>query len=143
MPGDCPGILPICAFPLSQPINITAPARNSPERVRDTIRTFPEKSGKPPPVWKPPGLASPNNLRLRNPGFGNRKLRGNRKPRVFTNRHPPKHLPLLVSKCIGVHSTLERSAGASFGGRHQGVWGRVRVATYENPGFPDPGFRNL
>ena len=35
----------------------TAPARNSPERVCDTIWTFPEKSGKP-PVWKPPGLAS-------------------------------------------------------------------------------------
>ena len=27
---------------------LTAPTRNSPERVRDTIRTFPEKSGKPP-----------------------------------------------------------------------------------------------
>ena len=37
---------------------LTAPMRNSPERVRDTIWTFPEKSGKP-PVWKP-GLASLN-----------------------------------------------------------------------------------
>ena len=27
---------------------LTAPTRNSPERVRDTIWTFPEKSGKPP-----------------------------------------------------------------------------------------------
>ena len=34
---------------------LTAPTRNSPERVRDIIWTFPEKSG------KPPGLASPNN----------------------------------------------------------------------------------
>ena len=32
---------------------LTAPARNSPERVRDTIRTFPEKSG------KSPGLETP------------------------------------------------------------------------------------
>ena len=32
---------------------LRAPARNSPERVRDTIWIFPEKSG------KPPGLASP------------------------------------------------------------------------------------
>ena len=32
---------------------LTAPTRNSPERVRDTIRTFPEKSG------KPPGLETP------------------------------------------------------------------------------------
>ena len=31
---------------------LTAPMKNSPERVRDTIWTFPEKSG------KPPGLAS-------------------------------------------------------------------------------------
>ena len=32
--------------------------RNSPERVRDTIWTFPKKCGKH-PGWKPPGLASP------------------------------------------------------------------------------------
>ena len=32
---------------------------------------------------------------------------------------------------------------ASFGGRDGGFWGRVRVAIYENPGFPNPGFRNL
>ena len=32
---------------------LTAPTRNSPERVRDTIWTFPEKSG------KPPGLETP------------------------------------------------------------------------------------
>ena len=38
---------------------LTAPTRNSPEGVRDTIWTFPEKVGNP-PVWKPPGLASPN-----------------------------------------------------------------------------------
>ena len=36
---------------------LRAPMRNSPERVRDTIWTFPEKSGKP-PGWNPPGLAS-------------------------------------------------------------------------------------
>ena len=36
---------------------LRAPARNSPERVRDTIWTFPEKVGNP-PVWKHPGLAS-------------------------------------------------------------------------------------
>ena len=38
---------------------------------------------------------------------------------------------------------MERSAGASFGGQDGGFWGRVRVAIYENPGFPNPGFRNL
>ena len=37
---------------------LTAPTRNSPERVHDTTRTFPEKS------WKPAGLASLK-LRLR------------------------------------------------------------------------------
>ena len=31
------------------------PTRNIPERVRDIIRTFPEKKGNP-PVWKPPRL---------------------------------------------------------------------------------------
>ena len=37
--------------------------RNSPERVRDTIWTFPEKSGKPPGL-ETPGLASLNKLML-------------------------------------------------------------------------------
>ena len=63
-------------------------------------------------------------LRLQNPGSRNRK------PRVFINRHPlppsrppktsckiAKDPPLLVWECIGVHSTMERSAEASFGGR--------------------------
>ena len=36
---------------------LRALARNSPERVRDTIWTFPEKSGKPPSLEPPPGLA--------------------------------------------------------------------------------------
>ena len=36
---------------------LRAPTRNSPERVRDTILTFPKKSGKPPGL-EPPGLAS-------------------------------------------------------------------------------------
>ena len=48
--GDSPGIFPIGPFPLSR--LLTAPTRNSPERVCDTIWTFPEKCG------KPPGLAS-------------------------------------------------------------------------------------
>ena len=72
----------------------------------------------------------------------------------FINRHPPfpplkkpfkipKDPPLLVWECIGVHRAMERSAGASFGGRDGGFWGRVRVAVYENPGFPSPGYRNL
>ena len=40
------GIFPICPFPLSRPIDlIKAPTKNIPGRVRDTIRTFPEKSG--------------------------------------------------------------------------------------------------
>ena len=65
---DFSGIFPICSgmvrgFSRFVPFLflglLRAPTRNSPERVRDTIWTFPEKSGKP-PVWKPPGLASPN-----------------------------------------------------------------------------------
>ena len=35
---------------------------------------------------------------------------------------------------------MERSAGASFGERDGGFWGRV--AMYEDPWFPNPGFRN-
>ena len=35
---------------------LRAPTRNSPERVRDTIWTFPEKKWA--RVWKPPGLSS-------------------------------------------------------------------------------------
>ena len=33
---------------------LRAPTRNSPERVRDTIWTFPEKGGKPPRFGNPP-----------------------------------------------------------------------------------------
>ena len=36
---------------------LEAPTKNIPERVRDSIRSFPEKVGKP-PVWKRHGLAS-------------------------------------------------------------------------------------
>ena len=49
--GDGPGIFPICSFPLSRPIKS---AYDSPERVRDTIWTFPEKSGKHPGLETPP-----------------------------------------------------------------------------------------
>ena len=38
---------------------LRAPTRNSPERVCDTLWTFPEKVGDP-SVWKPPALASLN-----------------------------------------------------------------------------------
>ena len=45
--------------PFCKPPILTAPTRNSPERIRNTIRTFPKKSGKPgsletPSVWNPP-----------------------------------------------------------------------------------------
>ena len=59
---DFSGICPICSgmvrgFSRFVPFLflglLRAPTRNSPERVRDTIRTFPEKSG------KPPGLEAP------------------------------------------------------------------------------------
>ena len=33
---------------------LKAPTRNIPERVRDTTRAFPEKSGKPPGLENPP-----------------------------------------------------------------------------------------
>ena len=61
---DFSGIFPICSgmvrgFSRFVPFLFLgllyySPTRNSPERVRDTIWTFPEKSG------KPPGLASLN-----------------------------------------------------------------------------------
>ena len=65
---DFAGIFPICSvlvrgFSRFVPFLflglLRAPTRNSPERVRDTIRTFPEKVGNT-RVWKPPGLASLN-----------------------------------------------------------------------------------
>ena len=51
---------------------LTAPRRNSPKKVRDTIRTFPEKSGKPPGLETPrfsfskklEGKLSPNSVSL-------------------------------------------------------------------------------
>ena len=60
------GIIPICSgmvrgfsrfVPFLFLSLLRAPTRNSPERVHDTIWTFPEKMGNP-PVWKLPGLAS-------------------------------------------------------------------------------------
>ena len=60
------GIFPICSgmvrgFSRFVPFLflglLRAPTRNSPERVRDTIWTFPEKVGNP-PVWKPPRFIS-------------------------------------------------------------------------------------
>ena len=39
---------------------LRAPTKNSPERVHDTIWTFPKEGGKHRGVWKPPGLASLN-----------------------------------------------------------------------------------
>ena len=51
--GYSPGIFPICPFPLSRPL-LSAPTRNSLERVRDTIWTCPEKSGKHPGLETPP-----------------------------------------------------------------------------------------
>ena len=65
---DFSGIFPICSgmvqgfsrFVLFLFLGLLrAPTRNSPERVRDTIWTFPEKVGNT-RVWKPPGLASLN-----------------------------------------------------------------------------------
>ena len=59
---DFSGIFPICSgmvlgFSRFVPFLflglLRAPTRNSPERVRDTIWTFPEKSGKPPSLEPP------------------------------------------------------------------------------------------
>ena len=51
------GILLLCPFPLFRPIK--APTRKVSQGACDTIGTLPRKNGKP-PVWKPPGLPSPN-----------------------------------------------------------------------------------
>ena len=51
------GIFPICPFPLSRPINSAYEEQS--RRVRDTIRTSPETSRKPPGL-ETPGLASPS-----------------------------------------------------------------------------------
>ena len=60
---DFSGIFPICSgmvrgfsrFVLFLFLGLLrAPTRNSPERVRDTIWTFPKKSGKPPGLETPP-----------------------------------------------------------------------------------------
>ena len=59
--GDAPGIFPIRPFlflGLLRP-----PTRNSPERVRDTIWTFPQKSGKPPGFETPRFSFSQNVLK--------------------------------------------------------------------------------
>ena len=67
---DFSGIFPICSgmvrgFSRFVPFLflglLRAPTRNSPERVRDTIWTFPKKVGNT-RVWKPPGLASVNDV---------------------------------------------------------------------------------
>ena len=63
---DFSGIFPICSgmvrgFSRFVPFLflglLRAPTRNSPERVRDTIWTFPEKSGKHPGLEPPPRLS--------------------------------------------------------------------------------------
>ena len=62
-------------------------------------------------------------LRLRDPGFRNRK------PGVFINRPPkkpckiPKDPPLLAWECIGVHSTLDDLQGQVLGGGIGGFGG--------------------
>ena len=38
-----------------------------------------------------------------------------------------------------MHSTMERSVGASFGGRDEGVLGDGPGGNCENPGFPNSG----
>ena len=43
---------------------LRAPTGNSPERVRDTIWTYPEKSGTPPWFGNPPGLASLKKIKI-------------------------------------------------------------------------------
>ena len=53
------GDFPDWPFASFSACSLTAPTRNSPERVRDTIRTFPEKKWETPRFGTPPGLASP------------------------------------------------------------------------------------
>ena len=67
--SDFSGIFPICSgmvrgFSRVVPFLflglLKAPTRNSPERVRDTIWTFPEKVGKPPGLQTPLAYLPPN-----------------------------------------------------------------------------------
>ena len=72
-----------------------APTRNVPERVRDTIMTFPKRSGEP-PVWNPPrGLATLKSgicKRGRHKGVSLIVLKTNRKKteQIGTNRGIPE-----------------------------------------------------
>ena len=77
-----------------------------------------------------------------NPGFRKRKTPSFHESPPTPSPPPknpfkiPKDPPLLVWECMGVHSTMERSAGASFGGAGWRVW----VAIYETHGFLTQGF---
>ena len=75
------GIFPICSgmvrgfsrfVPFLFLSVLRAPTRNSPERVRNTIRTFPEKSGKPPGLETPRFSFSQNFWDLGNSIFSGR-----------------------------------------------------------------------
>ena len=48
---DFSGIFPICPFPLSRPILLKAPTRNSPEGSATQSKHFLRKKGTPPPPW--------------------------------------------------------------------------------------------
>ena len=98
--GESPGIFPDSSLFLFLGL-LRAPTRNSPERVRDTIWTFPEKVGNP-PVWKPPGLASLKQYSVsrrggRNKG-GRKQMRANANKRRQTLTNASKRRGENVSK---------------------------------------------
>ena len=74
-----------------------------------------------PRVWKP-----------ETPGF----------PEIATLPPGRPRTPPSCMECMGVHSTVERCAGASFGSRDGGFWGGTGGNLWK-PGVSKPGFRNL
>ena len=120
---DLSGIFPVCSgmvqgfsrFVLFLFLGLLrAPTRSSPERVRDTIWTFPEKSGKGPRLetprfGNPPGLASLKKKR------GEENLTNNKPPKKGFWTSPsygtfstPPQVSVLCFSCTKIHDRADQ-----------------------------------